>query len=124
MPAVGEARRADCRSLGVCAGRGSWRSATVAQQAAVAIDNARLYENLRDTATLEERQRLARELHDSVSQALYGIALNASAVGRTRTASQTRLRSSHARTTEFLLGHLDAWAVTRPPASAWTYTSG
>ena len=51
-----------------------------AQQAAVAIENARLYENLRDKAALEERQRLARELHDSVSQALYGIALNASAM--------------------------------------------
>ena len=31
-------------------------------------------------ATLEERQRLARELHDSVSQALYGIALGARTV--------------------------------------------
>jgi signal transduction histidine kinase len=50
-----------------------------AQQAAVAIENARLYEAARGKAALEERQRLARELHDSVSQALYAIALNASA---------------------------------------------
>ncbi len=49
-----------------------------AQQAAVAIENARLYEQVRGKAALEERQRLARELHDSVSQALYGILLNAS----------------------------------------------
>jgi signal transduction histidine kinase len=50
-----------------------------AQQAAVAIENAMLYEEGRGIAALEERQRLARELHDSVSQALYGVALNASA---------------------------------------------
>jgi signal transduction histidine kinase len=50
-----------------------------AQHAAVAIENARLYEALHDKAALEERQRLARELHDSVSQALYAIALNAAA---------------------------------------------
>jgi PAS domain S-box-containing protein len=49
----------------------------VADQAAVAIENARLFAEARGKAALEERQRLARELHDSVSQALYGIALGA-----------------------------------------------
>lgn len=48
-----------------------------ANQAAVAITNARLYEQTRQLAALEERQRLARDLHDSVSQALYGIVLGA-----------------------------------------------
>lgn len=49
----------------------------VASHAAIAIENARLYEEAGERAVLEERQRLARELHDSVSQALYGIALGA-----------------------------------------------
>jgi len=48
---------------------------SLASQLAVALDNARLYEQARRLAALEERQKLARELHDSVSQALYGIAL-------------------------------------------------
>jgi PAS domain S-box-containing protein len=45
----------------------------IADQAATAIENARLYEQAQAVAALEERQRLARELHDSVSQALFGI---------------------------------------------------
>lgn len=48
-----------------------------ANQAAIAIDNARLYGRSKRLAVLEERQRIARELHDSVSQALYGIGLGA-----------------------------------------------
>jgi signal transduction histidine kinase len=51
----------------------------VADQAAVAVENANLFAETRGKAVLEERQRLARELHDSVSQALYGIALGARA---------------------------------------------
>jgi PAS domain S-box-containing protein len=50
---------------------------TVANQAATAMENARLYGQARRLAVLEERQRLARELHDSVSQVLYGVGLGA-----------------------------------------------
>ena len=48
-----------------------------ADQAALAIENARLYSQVSDLASYEERQRLARELHDSVSQVLYGVQLGA-----------------------------------------------
>ncbi|MBN9390929.1 MAG: GAF domain-containing sensor histidine kinase [Chloroflexi bacterium] len=46
-----------------------------ADQATLAIETARLYNEAQGKAALVERQRLARELHDSVSQALFGIAL-------------------------------------------------
>ncbi|MCC6793455.1 MAG: GAF domain-containing sensor histidine kinase, partial [Thermomicrobiales bacterium] len=49
----------------------------IASQIAVAVANTRLHEQARTVAALEERQKLARELHDSVSQALYGIGLGA-----------------------------------------------
>jgi signal transduction histidine kinase len=39
--------------------------------AAFAIKNARLYEQARELAVVQERQRLARELHDSISQTLF-----------------------------------------------------
>jgi signal transduction histidine kinase len=51
----------------------------IANQAAVAIENARLYARAQEAAALEERQRLARELHDSVTQALYGVTMYAEA---------------------------------------------
>jgi signal transduction histidine kinase len=49
----------------------------IATHIAAALENARLYGEVRGKAALEERARLARELHDSVSQALYGIGLGA-----------------------------------------------
>lgn len=56
---------------------GVWVMRTLADLTAVAVQNARLYNQAQEVAILEERNRLARELHDSVSQALYGIALGA-----------------------------------------------
>jgi signal transduction histidine kinase len=46
-----------------------------ANQAAAAIENARLYEQSREYAVVEERNRLARELHDSVTQSLFSVTL-------------------------------------------------
>ena len=48
---------------------------TLAAQAGVAIENARLFEEAEHRLALEERQRLARDLHDSVSQALFSMTL-------------------------------------------------
>ena len=46
-----------------------------ANQAAIAIENAQLQKQAERLAVIEERQRLARELHDSVTQALYSVTL-------------------------------------------------
>ncbi len=50
-----------------------------ADQAAIAIENARLHQQAEKLAVMEERQRLARELHDSITQSLYSVTLYADA---------------------------------------------
>ncbi len=50
-----------------------------ANHVAVALHNAQLYGQAQIAATLEERNRLARELHDSVTQAIYSVNLYADA---------------------------------------------
>jgi signal transduction histidine kinase/ligand-binding sensor domain-containing protein len=47
----------------------------LADQAALAIENARLHERAKELAVVEERQRLARDLHDAVSQTLFSASL-------------------------------------------------
>ncbi|PZE21196.1 sensor histidine kinase [Paenibacillus xerothermodurans] len=46
-------------------------------------NNAQLAQKAKYSAIVEERQRLARELHDAVSQQLFAISMTATAVGRT-----------------------------------------
>jgi PAS domain S-box-containing protein len=49
----------------------------LASAAAIAIENARLYARNRRLAVERERHRLARELHDTVTQSLYSIGMAA-----------------------------------------------
>lgn len=63
--------------------------------AAVAIENARLYEQVEHVAALEERERIGMDLHDGVIQSLYAVGLNleecADVAGEDPTAVQERL---------------------------------
>ena len=51
----------------------------LAAHAAIAIENAHLFERSRELSVIEERNRLARDLHDSVSQTLFSVGLTAEA---------------------------------------------
>ena len=48
-----------------------------AEQAAIAVKNARSYRHGQELAALEERQRLARDLHDAVSQLIFSLSIMA-----------------------------------------------
>jgi signal transduction histidine kinase len=53
----------------------------LAAHAAIAIENARLFEASRELSVIEERNRLARELHDAMTQNLFSLSLTAEAAG-------------------------------------------
>ncbi|MCC6146430.1 MAG: PAS domain-containing protein [Anaerolineaceae bacterium] len=53
-----------------------------ANQASIAIRNARLYEQAQELAAFKERQRLAREMHDAVSQSLFSATVMAETLPR------------------------------------------
>jgi signal transduction histidine kinase len=68
----------------------------LASHAAIAITNARLYERSRELSILSERNRLALELHDVVSQKLFSLNLSADAaatlIGRDADAARAQLQ--------------------------------
>ncbi len=94
----------DHREPGFFSERHGRLALTIAGHVATAIENAQLYQQAQRLAVLEERQRLARELHDSVSQALYGIALGA----RTARALLDRDASRSAEPLDYVLSLADA----------------
>lgn len=55
--------------------------ALLASHAAIVIDHARLFEDSRELALVAERSRLARELHDAMSQSLFSLQLSAETAG-------------------------------------------
>jgi two-component system nitrate/nitrite sensor histidine kinase NarX len=55
---------------------------SIGQQIGVAMENAHLYEQAEQAATAAERQRLARELHDAVTQTLFSANLIADVIPR------------------------------------------
>jgi signal transduction histidine kinase len=69
--------------------------ASIGQQVGVAVENARLYEQAEQSAALVERTRLARELHDSVTQSLYSVTLYAEAATRILAAGDTKTAAEH-----------------------------
>jgi two-component system nitrate/nitrite sensor histidine kinase NarX len=67
---------------------------TVANQAAIALINAELYEHAQTLAALQERQRLAQNLHDAVNQSLFSAGLIADVLPRLWDRDQDEARKS------------------------------
>jgi two-component system nitrate/nitrite sensor histidine kinase NarX len=67
---------------------------SVANQAAITLINAELYEQAQALAVLEERQRLARNLHDAINQSLFSAGLIAEVLPRLWDRDQQEARQS------------------------------
>ena len=67
----------------------------IGRQVGVAVENAHLYHQARESATLAERSRLARELHDSVTQSLYSVTLFAEAAATLLAAGDHATAAEH-----------------------------
>ncbi len=67
---------------------------TVANQAAITMINAELYRNAQSLAVLQERQRLAQNLHDAVNQSLFSAGLIAEVLPRLWDRDQEEARRS------------------------------
>jgi len=94
----------------------------LAAHAAIAITNARLYERSRELSILSERNRLALELHDVVSQKLFSLTLTAEAAAtqleRDPDAARTQLERTRTLASEALAELRSLIFGLRPPVLA------
>jgi signal transduction histidine kinase len=79
----------------------------LASHAAIAITNARLYERSRELSIISERNRLALELHDVVSQKLFSVMLTAEAAAAQIDRDPDAARAQLERTRELARESLD-----------------
>jgi signal transduction histidine kinase len=79
----------------------------LAAHAAIAITNARLYERSRELSIVSERNRLALELHDAVSQKLFSLVLSAEAAATMLDRDRAEARGQVARLGELAREALD-----------------
>lgn len=102
IPLIAQGRTVGAINLG----SRTWRSlaaeelsllASIGNQIGIAVENANLYEQAQQLAVMKERNRLARDLHDSVTQALYGVTLYAEAAARQLLSGETDLVADHLR---------------------------
>jgi PAS domain S-box-containing protein len=70
---------------------------SIGRQIAVAVENARLYDQAEQSAAIAERHRLSRELHDSVTQSLYSVTMYSEAAARLLVAGDTVTARDHLR---------------------------
>lgn len=94
-----------------------------ADAAAVAIENARLFEQAQRSATLAERNRLARELHDTIAQGLTAVTMQLEAAQRSYDRDAARARARLGRAHELARETLDdvrrsVWTLAEPLTEA------
>jgi PAS domain S-box-containing protein len=70
---------------------------SIGRQIAIAVENARLYDQAEQSAAIAERHRLSRELHDSVTQSLYSVTMYAEAAARLLATGDTTTAAEHLR---------------------------
>lgn len=92
----------------------------LAGHAALALSRARMLERFRELTLVEERSRIARELHDAVAQKLFSLRLTAGAAGTLVESDPERAAKELARVKELAASALDELRAVvtelRPPA--------
>jgi nitrate/nitrite-specific signal transduction histidine kinase len=100
VPLIAQGRTVGAINLGNRASRSTSPEemsllASIGQQIGMAVENARLYDQAQQLAVMKERNRLARDLHDSVTQALYGVTLYAEAATRQLASGEAEMAAEH-----------------------------